>query len=223
VSDLSQFDLDPSRTALLAIDFQNDFCHADGFFARAGHDVSSCQEAAERTAWLIEQVRPHGIPVIWTRSANTNPRPYGLPPLRFRRPRQSDAFVEGQGGTNVFEPGSWGHAIVDELVPGPDDLVLDKLRYNAFHNTGLDEELRGRGIDTLLVTGVTTNCCVESTSRDAFMRDFDVAVVSDGSAAFRNEEDLHEASLRNLSLFFAVIATAADVAERLAVREPALG
>lgn len=222
MSDLSQFELDPRRTALLAIDFQNDFCHADGFFAAAGHDVSSCQAAVARAASLIERVRPLGVPVIWTRSSNASPRRYGLPPLRFRRPRESAEFVEGVGGTNVFEPGSWGHAIVDELVPQPEDLIVDKLRYNAFHNTGLEEELRGRGVDTLILTGVTTNCCVESTGRDAFMRDFDVVVVSDASAAFANETDLHEASLRNLSLFFAVIATADEVAEALAASTAAV-
>jgi nicotinamidase-related amidase len=218
---LSEFDIDPARTALLCIDFQNDFCKPEGFFAGAGHDVSTCQAAVDRTAWLLEQVRPLGIPVFWSRSVNPDPPRYKLPPLRFRAPRESAKFQEKVGGTNVFAPGTWGAQIVDDLEVRPEDVVIDKPRYNVFHRTALEDELRSRGIDTVIVTGVTTNCCVESTSRDAFMRDFAVLVVSDCVAAFGNEWDLHEASLRNLSLLFAVIAPADEVVEELRARTPA--
>jgi ureidoacrylate peracid hydrolase len=218
VTALSEFELDPATTALLVIDFQNDFCHPDGFFAGAGHDVSTCQAAAERTAWVIDRIRPLGIPVFFTRSINPKKRDYKLPPLRFRKPPESAEFVKGVGGKNAFDPDSWGAQLVDELVPGPDDVVLDKPRYNVFHRTDLEEQLQARGITTIVITGATTNCCVESTSRDGFMRDFDVLVLSDGVAAFGNEWDLHEASLRNLSLFFAVIATAGEFVEDMHAR-----
>jgi ureidoacrylate peracid hydrolase len=215
---LSEFDLDPASTALLAIDFQNDFCHADGFFAGAGHDVEPCMAAAEKTAWLIEQVRPLGIPVFYSRSINPEQPVYKLPPLRFRAPRESDAFEKSVGGTNKFDPDSWGAQIVDVLAPAPDDVVIDKPRYNFFYRTDLEQDLKARGIDTLLITGATTNCCVESTSRDGFMRGFAVLVLSDCVAAFGNERDLHEASLRNLSLFFSVNATADEYVEDLQAR-----
>ena len=223
MTSLSEFEIDPARTALLVVDMQNDFVKRDGFFAGAGHDVSTCQAAVDRTKWLIDQLRPLGIPVFWSRSINPEQPHYKLPPLRFRAPRDSDRFQESVGGTNVFAPDSWGAQIVDDLQPAPEDVVIDKPRYNFFYRTPLEDELRSRGIDTLVVTGVTTNCCVESTSRDAFMRGFHVLVASDGVAAFGNEMDLHEASLRNLSLFFAVIAPAEEVAEELRarVREPA--
>lgn len=217
---LSEFDLDPERTALLVIDFQNDFCHEDGFFAAAGHDVSTCMAAARRTARLIDEVRPYGIAVFYSRSINPERPTYKLPPLRFRAPRDSDAFRVGVGGKNTFEPGSWGAQLVDELSPAPGEVVVDKPRYNMFHRTELEEQLRARGIDTILITGATTNCCVESTSRDGFMRGFAVLVLTDCVAAFGNEWDLHEASLRNLSLFFAVLATADEYVEDLRSRVP---
>ena len=220
---LSEFDLDPARTALLVIDFQNDFCHADGFFAGAGHDVSTCMAAAERTARLVEQVRPYGIPVFYSRSINPEQPAYKLPPLRFRAPRDSDAFEKSVGGTNKFDPDSWGAKLVDELSPAPGETVIDKPRYNMFFRTQLEDELRSRGVDTVLISGATTNCCVESTARDAFMRGFAVLVLTDCVAAFGNEWDLHEASLKNLSLFFAVLATADEYVEDLQARasEPA--
>ena len=221
MTSLSEFELDPARTALLCVDFQNDFCKPEGFFARAGHDVAPCQAAAERTAWLLEQVRPLGIPVFWSRSVNPEPPRYKLPPLRFRVPRESEAFEESVGGTNRFDANAWGAQIVDDLEVRPEDVVIDKPRYNVFHGTALENDLRSRGLDTIIVTGVTTNCCVESTSRDGFMRDFAVLVVSDCCAAFGNEWDLHEASLRNLSLLFAVIAPADEVVEELRARTPA--
>lgn len=218
MTSLSEFDLDPARTALLVIDFQNDFCKPEGFFAGAGHDVSTCQAASDRTAALIERVRPLGIPVYFSRSINPEPPKYKLPPLRFRAPRDSETFVEKVGGTNTFDPDSWGAQIVEELVPEPDDIVIDKPRYNMFHRTDLEDRLRARGIDTVVLTGATTNCCVESTGRDAFMRGFAVLVLTDCVAAFGNEWDLHEASLRNLSLFFAVLGTSDEFVEEMRAR-----
>jgi len=138
--------------------------------------------------------------------------------LRFRAPRDSAAFQKRVGGTNCFVPGAWGTQIVDELSPQPEDVVIEKNRYDVLYNTPLDSELRSRGIDTLVMAGVTTNCCVETTTRDAFIRDYHCLVLSDCVAAFKNEADLHEASLRNLGLFFAVIATADEFVEDLRAR-----
>jgi ureidoacrylate peracid hydrolase len=221
MTSLAEFEIDPARTALLVIDMQNDFVKPEGFFADAGHDVSTCQAAVDRTRWLLEQVRPLGIPVFWSRSINPEPPKYKLPPLRFRAPRDSEKFEQSVGGTNCFKPGSWGAEIVEDLPVGAGDVVIDKPRYNVFFRTPLEDELRSRGIETLAVAGVTTNCCVESTSRDAFMRDFGVLVLSDCVAAFGNESDLHDASLRNLALFFAVISNAEELADELRARIPA--
>lgn len=221
MNELSAFDLDPARMALLVIDMQNDFCKPEGFFAQAGHDVSTCQAAVDRTVWLLEHARAAGLPVFWSRSINPEQPRYKLPPLRFRAPRESDAFEESVGGTNCFHPDSWGSRIVDDLTPAPEDVVIDKPRYDMFFETRLDEELRARGVDALVLAGVTTNCCVDSTARDAFMRGYGVLIVSDCVAAFGNERHLHEASLTNLSLLFAVVATAEEVVDDLRSRTAA--
>src|SRR5205823_3768683 len=112
-----------------------------------------------------------------SRSIEPEPPVYKLPPLRFRAPRESAEFAEGVGGTNCFVPGAWGSEIVDDLEVGERDVVIDKPRYNAFHGTSLEDELHRGGIESIVVAGVLTNCCVESTSRDAFMRDFGVLVL----------------------------------------------
>jgi nicotinamidase-related amidase len=212
-SSLAGFDLDPSTTALLAVDLQNDFCAPDGFFARAGHDVSPCAAAAARTAELVGLVRPHGIPVIWTKMIAGAAPELRLPPIRFRAPRESEAFVEGVGGTLLFAAGSPGAELVPGLPIASDDLVVEKPTYDALFATDLEDELRDRGIDTLAVAGVTSHCCVDATVRAAFVRGFNVLVLSDCVAAFGGEVDLNDATLRVLALLFAVVAPASAFAE----------
>jgi nicotinamidase-related amidase len=214
---LAEFELDPARTALLVVDFQNDFVKEEGFFAGAGHDVAPCQAAVDRTRQLLDEVRPHGIPVYFSRSISRKPE-FRLPPLRFRASQGSDGFKPGEGGKKVFAADSWGAQIVDELPPQPDDVVIDKQRYDFFFDTSLEEQLREHGIDTIVVTGATTNCCVDSTARSGFMRGFAVLVLSDCVAGFGNEDDLNAGALRNLELFFGVVATADEYVDDLRTR-----
>lgn len=205
--DRTPIELDARRTALLVVDVQNDFCHPDGFFAGFGFDVRPCGEVASRIAPVVAAARRLGMPVVWTMSTNSDPPVHRLQPARFRRPR-----VDGRP-PDQFAPGSWGWRIVDELEPEPSELVVEKPRYDAFHRTDLEDELRERGISTVVVTGVITNCCVDTTARSAFMRGFDVLVLEDCVATFAEERDLHDASLRNLAQLFAVVADAAVLEE----------
>jgi ureidoacrylate peracid hydrolase len=213
---LAEFDLDPRTAAFLAVDLQNDFCSDEGFFARAGHDVSTCRRAAEATASLVHRLRPLGVPVIWTKMVAGESPPLRLPPLRFRAPRDSEEFVEGVGGTLLFAAGTWGAELADGLPVEDGDRILEKATYDALFGTGLEEELREQRIDTLVVAGVTSHCCVDATVRAAFVRGFNVLVVSDCVAAFGNEADLNDATLRVLALLFAVVAPADAVVEALA-------
>ncbi len=136
-------------------------------------------------------------------STNAEPPTYRLPPLRFRdrAGRPPDQFV----------PGSWGWRIVDGLSPASAELVVQKPRYDAFLRTALEEDLRRGGVDTVVVGGVITNCCVDTTARSAFMRGFDVLVLDDCVGTFAQERDLHDAALRNLSLLFGVVGSSASV------------
>ncbi|HEY7044046.1 MAG TPA: isochorismatase family cysteine hydrolase, partial [Nocardioidaceae bacterium] len=97
-----------------------------------------------------------------------------------------------------------------------EDTLVDKPTYDALFATSLEEDLRRRGIDTLVVAGVTSHCCVDATVQAAFVRGFDVLVLSDCVAAFADETDLHEATLHVLALLFAVVAPSAAFLEELA-------
>ena len=94
---------------------------------------------------------------------------------------------------------------MDGLEPRDGEPVIQKPRYDAFLRTTLEDDLRARGVDTVVVGGVITNCCVDTTARSAFMRGFGVLVLEDCVGTFGQERDLHDASLRNLSLLFAVV------------------
>jgi ureidoacrylate peracid hydrolase len=205
--DRTPIELDARRTALLVVDVQNDFCHPDGFFAGFGFDVRPCGEVASRIAPVVAAARRLGMPVVWTMSTNSDPPVHRLQPARFRRPRA------GGRPPDQFVPGSWGWRIVDELEPEPSELVVEKPRYDAFLRTALEDELREREISTVVVSGVITNCCVDTTARSAFMRGFDVLVLADCVATFAEERDLHDASVRNLAQLFAVVADSAVLEE----------
>lgn len=202
-----RIELPLERTALLVIDVQNDFCHPDGYFSGFGFDVAPCTEVAGRIASVVAGFRQHDLPVVWTMSTNADPPRHALLPLRFRR------RPAGERPPDQFAPGSWGWQLVDGLEPRDGELVVHKPRYDAFVRTSLEEDLRARGIDTVVVTGVITNCCVDTTARSAFMRGFDVLVLEDCVATFAEERDLHDAALRNLSLLFAVVGTSAALPE----------
>jgi ureidoacrylate peracid hydrolase len=210
---LAEFELDRCTTALLAVDLQNDFCSGEGFFAKAGHDVSACRRAAEATASLVQRLRPAGIPVIWTKMLAGESPNLRLPPLRFRAPPDSDEFVKGVGGTLLFAPGTWGAELANGLPVEAGDRVVEKPTYDALFATGLEDELRAEGVDTLLVAGVTSHCCVDATVRAAFVRGFNLLVVSDCVATFGNESDQNESTLQVLALLFAVVAPADAVVE----------
>lgn len=169
--DLSR--IDAGSTALLVIDMQNAFCDPQGTLALDGADVSQIQKMIEPLATLIKTCHSAGIPDFWsvqehyendaTRAAHKL-RPHTL--KRFRVPSVK---------------GSWDAQIVDALQPLVNERseVFTKNRFGCFYNTSLEKLLAIYGIDTLLVTGVDTNVCVETTVREAYMRDFDVIAVRD--------------------------------------------
>lgn len=164
--------IDPARAALVIVDMQNDFCAADGFYARAGKDVSGLAAAVEPNARLLAWARENGILVVFTRLLHDPAR--GAMESRHRiRPRRWTANGER------LRPGSRGAEVIDALKPRADELVIDKHGYSAFDGTGLEGELRARGIDTVLLSGVVTYACVLATGFSAFDRDFDVLMLTD--------------------------------------------
>ncbi len=180
----------PSRT-LLVIDMQNGFCDPDGSLPAIGMGLEGAGEAVRGAAAAVAQARRAGVPVIFTRHVYRPGRADEGPALK----RNSPALA----GVNGLAAGTWDAQVVDELGCGPGDLVIDKVRFDAFQWTSLEPLLRGLGVDHVVVCGVVTNICVETTVRSAFMRDFLVTVLADCCAA--KTRRLHEISMEVLSSY----------------------
>jgi len=192
--------LAPDRSVLLVIDVQNDFCHDDGVFGQAGIQLSAIQAAVENLLSLIEAARSAGLPIIFVRTHHD--RWTNTPAWLTRHVRRGR-------GVEICATGSWG-AEFYRVSPTLEDRVIVKHRYSAFFGTSLEVVLRSLGRPTLLVTGATTNVCVETTARDAFMRDYQVVLVEDCTGAPTKEE--HEGTLHNMRTYFGQVTDSPMVA-----------
>jgi ureidoacrylate peracid hydrolase len=179
--------IDISNTALLLLDLQNDFLHPEGAYGRAGQGAPEIAALPARLKPLADLMRQRGGWIIATQFTlmPAKAEPIISPHLRKLRP----FLTKGD-----FEPGSWGHRLVDELQPA--DLSIEKIAYSAFYMTRLEWTLRKCDIRRLIVGGIVTNGGVASTARDAHVRDFDVTVIEDGCAAF--SPDVHRTAIEAL-------------------------
>lgn len=177
-----------SETALLTIDLQNDFLHPDGAYGRAKQGCDAIAALPDRLAPLIHALRQRGGTYI-SAQFTLVPRPDGepliAPHLKALRP-----FL----GRGDFQPGNFGHALVDTLAPA--DYTVEKVNYSAFFQTRLEYIVQAIGVKHLIVGGIVTNGGVASTLRDAHLRNIDTLMLSDGCAAFDNK--VHEATLLSL-------------------------
>lgn len=168
---ISIVELEPRETALIVIDAQNAFCHQDGTLGQSGVDVSPLGEVVPAIARLVGICRAAGIPDIWTRQIH-------FPEDRAREAHRIKPHTLKRSQI-ACQPGSWDAEIVDELKPLlPDaEYVIDKHKWGIFYGTRLDPLLRILGSKLLVVCGTTTNACVDTSVREAYMRDYDVVVV----------------------------------------------
>lgn len=198
------FAVDPSSSALVVVDLQNDFVREG-----APQEVPDARVSLPRVAGLLEEVRSHGLPVFFTRyTAGPDASHLGWfspecgPPLRscwpgvLREYRDCDGLVEG-------------HQVVAELEPRTGEVIVDKFGYGSFHNTILEDALRAAQVRQVWLVGTVTQICVEETAREGFRRGFEVVVVADGVSSF--DPELHRASLRNLAAKFAVVTDSATL------------
>lgn len=185
---MSELVLDPAHTGLLIVDLQNDFLHPEGAYARGGQKNAEIAALPERVLPLANALREKGGWIVSTH--------FTLVPGKGGEPFISQHLKELRPflGKGDFAPGTWGHALVDELQPA--DISVEKVAYSAFYMTRLEWVLKKAGIDTLIFCGIVTNGGVASTVRDAHVRDFKTAVLSDGCAAFSKET--HERSIGDL-------------------------
>ncbi|TXH27228.1 MAG: cysteine hydrolase [Mycobacterium sp.] len=172
------FSLVPGQTALIVIDMQRDFLLPGGFGESLGNDVDQLLKVVPPLAALIAAARAAGIMVIHTREGH-EPDLSDCPPAKLNRGAPSKRIGGPGKYGRILIRGEYGHDIVDELAPIDGELVIDKPGKGAFYATGLQDALTGAGITQLLVTGVTTEVCVHTTTREANDRGYECLVVSD--------------------------------------------
>jgi biuret amidohydrolase len=185
-------DLDWSKTALLIIDMQRDFLEPGGFGETLGNDVSLLKRAVAPCRAVLDAARGNGLLVIHTREGH-RPDLSDAPPAKIARGKPSLRIGDPGPMGRILIRGEPGHDIVPELYPEAGEVVIDKPGKGAFYATELGDVLSKHGIDTLLVCGVTTEVCVNTTVREANDRGYRCIVLADGCASYFPE--FHEAGL----------------------------
>ena len=186
------FEFTPDSTALIVVDMQRDFIEPGGFGESLGNDVSRLQRAIEPTAAVLETCRELEMLIVHTREGH-RPDLSNCPPTKRERGASDIAIGdEGPMGRLLVE-GADGHGIVNELAPAADEPVIDKPGKGAFYATDLDPILRTERIANLIVAGVTTEVCVQSTVREANDRGYECVVLRDCVASYSPE--MHRAAL----------------------------
>jgi ureidoacrylate peracid hydrolase len=177
--------IDPARTAVIVVDMENDFASKGGMFDRAGIDISGAQKAIAPIAKVLAAARQAGLKIIYLKMGY-HPDLSDLGESdsvnRTRHLKlgvgQKNQAPDG-GESRILIRDTWDTDIVPELKPKPNDIVIYKTRFSGFYKTDLDATLKTLGSKYLIVTGVTTSICVESTVRDAMFRDYLCVMLSD--------------------------------------------
>ncbi len=201
--------VEPAHAALIVIDMQNDFCAAGGMMAKEGADLGAVQAMAKRLPELIDAARAAGALVVFVHNVYTTDRNAYLSDVWLEQMvrRRGDSYTR----RDVCAADSWEGDFYEGIRPHDGEPVVTKHRYGAFHNTDLETILRVHAVRTVVLTGVATNVCVETTAREAFVRDFYVVFLGDGTACYSDEA--HEATLRTIDKYFGPVVSVSDVAE----------
>ncbi|HEV2030360.1 MAG TPA: cysteine hydrolase [Candidatus Dormibacteraeota bacterium] len=209
--------LDLDRSALLVVDMQNAFGSPGGMLDLAGVDIGPARDVIANAQLVCSAARRAGLPVIYltmgypadqsTAGGSDSPNPQKELALCLMRERPE---LRGK----LLTIGTWDFQVVDELSPLASDTVIVKSRYSGFHGTDLDSVLRSRGIRNLLMIGIASNVCVESTIRDAYFLEYWPVMVADATMP-AGPAEIHKATLYNVRTFFGWVTTAEDVATAL--------
>ena len=173
-----EFQLDSERSALLIIDMQRDFLEPGGFGEMLGNDVTQLRRTIEPNRVLLKAWRDRGLTVIHTREGH-RPDLSDLPDAKKVRGRGKTTIGDAGPMGRILVRGEAGHDIIAELYPAPGEPVIDKPGKGAFWATDLHAILQHRGVKQLVVTGVTTEVCVNTTVREANDRGYDCLVLED--------------------------------------------
>ena len=189
--------ISPSRTALIVIDCQVDFGAQGGEMARRGADMTAAQAALVKAEALIGAARAASVLVVFVRLLARGESKIAREARLRRGDDEPDLCVEGTRGADFIGP-----------QPLAGDVIVSKTHFSAFARTGLAEQLQAKELDTLVLAGLTTECCIQSSAWDAFEHDFHVFIAADACAAY--EEALHHNALRVLELNGATVADSAE-------------
>ena len=193
-------ELRTNNTALIVIDMTKGWCSPDGHMTKLGFDTNMCRESVGKCSSLIKSARQSKVPVIFTRHI-------------YREDYSDSGFIvdEIMPQLKLVKPASanaWSNQIVSQLEPQPEDIIVKKNRNSAYFSTIFPNHLRSLSISDLVLCGVTTSMCGESTARDAAQRDYRTFVVKDATADI--EVIRHERALINLEFGFAHLISVAD-------------
>jgi ureidoacrylate peracid hydrolase len=194
--------LKPAHSAVIVVDMQNDFCAEGGHLHNnRGVDMSANVPLAGRIMGLVRAARAAGALVIWIKANYER---------RYLSGQALAKLDERQIKSICCEGGSWGWEFF-KVEPEEGEWVIEKHTHSGFHGTELDRVLRFRGVRSLVMTGVATNACVESTWRDGFFNGYYIVAPADCVAS--GTQALHEGSLENLRRFYGtVVATGEEIA-----------
>jgi ureidoacrylate peracid hydrolase len=197
-------EVDLKRSAVVVVDMQNAFACKGGTLDLAGADISEAGRVAHSIKSVLDAAREAGVGVVYVQmgykpdlsnsGGPNSPNWHKELALHLMNTRPE---LKGK----LLTEGSWDFAIVDELKPQPEDLVVVKTRYSGFAGTTLDSQLRTRGIRYLFFAGIATNVCVESTLRDAYFQDYWPILIADGAMP-AGPASLHDATVFNVENFF---------------------
>ncbi len=189
------------KSALILIDVQNEFCHPDGSFGQKGLDLSRVNGIIPPLRALIDTAHKKDVPVIFVKNTedfSTDAEAWVCRP-------DGDENSPNEG---VTRRGTWG-AEIYALEPTAEDIILEKHRFSAFHNTPLNTILQSLGVQTTVFGGLATNVCVLTSATHAVMNGYHVVLAEDGCAAWF--QDVHDFALKNIRLFVGKVVPSADI------------
>ncbi|HEY0414034.1 MAG TPA: pyrimidine utilization protein B [Allosphingosinicella sp.] len=200
------------ETAVIVVDMQNAYASPGGYLDLAGFDIGGAAKVIAQTVKVLEVARAAGMPVIYFQNGwdadyveaggPGSPNFHKSNALKTMRARPE---LQGQ----LLARGGWDYELVEALAPKPGDIRLHKTRYSGFFNSQLDSVLRSRGIRKLVLVGIATNVCVESTLRDGFFLEYFGIMLEDATHQ-AGPEFLQKATVYNVETFFGWVSTVAD-------------
>ncbi len=213
-------EVDFARSAIVVVDMQNAFASKGGTLDLAGADLSDAPRVVKTVRAVLDAARPAGLLIVHLQvgykpdlSNAGGPRS----PNYYKETAMHLMCTRPELKGKLLTEGGWDFAVVDELAPQADDIVITKTRYSGFAGTTLDSQLRVRGIQYLFFAGIAANVCVESTLRDAYFLDYWPILLADATMA-AGGRSLYDATIFNVESFFGWTIQSQDLRASLAAR-----